>query len=199
MVPRITLFLTALFIISACSNEPQTEVDTGSQDTGHQDTDDHDTSTPGGETLEIYVDNQSSTLHYVQIANNSLFNLAWLSITDANDTRLHTSSACLPCPCDAPDSCGICDAPTPYVEELPPGQRISYTWDGTIFRVTSQNGRSCTLRENIGSAPVTVTVCAGISTTGDNPDFPRFVEDPACTSEVLTLGSKPSTGMTLVD
>lgn len=192
---RLGVVLLAAGWLSACSSDPENEVqDTGVEDSsGQPDTDEdsgEDVGPEPGEPIAFVIRNESDATIYVQDNSHADYGLAWLEVT-LNGEELELSSACLPCACDDPEPCGVCDAPLPSVIELAPGDEVSHTWDGVYYTVNASETPQCTETQQVGSASFSAELCYATALQADQ-DQGAFVsdEDTACQSFSAALGEE---------
>lgn len=82
----------------------------------------------------------------------------WLMVR--GPTTLRATASCGQCRCDACDNCAVCGRAIAKVQELAPGAKLSFSWDGRLWPIMEKgcSGISCQEAETAARGPIDLHV-----------------------------------------
>ncbi len=136
--------------------------------------------------IDFVLHNQLDEPVYIQAAVEP--GPGWMNVLRDGEPIYTRWDCMLPCECpdpnnpDEPVACMDCGMMPPFPQELPAGEKTSYSWDGVEFEVTD----GCFQRVQLTREVLEVEMCWGFETTGD--EHYGYVDDPTCETVEFELG-----------
>lgn len=137
-----------------------------------------DPTPPVAPEVEFILENETDDVIYVQRGTDAV--PSWLDVI-VDDSSIYIDWTCgMPCPCDEEhNECMVCDPMPPWIEEVAPGDEVSFWWDGVQYVIESyDDAPSCYYTTQLSQKMMEANFCWGVDE--QSTDFGAYIDDPIC-------------------